>query len=47
MEILQELDTGSKNNEICKTYNLSSSTVSTLIKNKGKIMKAYNEKKTE
>ena len=41
VKILRELDDGVKNAEICKRYGLSSSTVSTLLKNKGKLMDAY------
>ncbi|XP_042899743.2 tigger transposable element-derived protein 4-like [Parasteatoda tepidariorum] len=47
VKILRELDDGVKNAEICKRYGLSSSTVSTLLKNKGKLMDAYVQSKTD
>ena len=37
MEILTNLENGMKNWEICKKYNVQSSTVSTILKNKDKI----------
>lgn len=40
VQILKELDSGLKNSDICKKYNLSSSTVSTILKNKEKFVSA-------
>lgn len=41
VEIIQLLEKGAKNVTICKQFGLSSSTVSTLLKNKECLMKAY------
>lgn len=43
IEILQKLDKGTKNHELCNEYGVSSSTISTILKNKLKIMYYYNE----
>lgn len=47
INILRELEDGSKNVEICKKYNLSSSTVSTLLKNKEKLISAFDDRKND
>jgi len=47
VKILRELNDGVKNVEICKRYGLSSSTVSTLLKNQSKLMDAYDQNKTD
>lgn len=47
IEILRQLENGVKNVEICRKYDLSSSTVSTLLKNKEKLQKAHNEQKSD
>lgn len=47
MNILQELEKGVKNVEVCKKYGLSSSTVSTLLKSKEKLYDAFYKNKAE
>lgn len=41
VEIIREIERGAKNSEICKKFSLSSSTVSTLWKNKNVYLKAF------
>lgn len=47
VRILRELENGVKNSEICRKYDLSSSTVSTMLKNKEKIMEAFEQNKKD
>lgn len=46
-EIIRTLENGEKNSEVCKKFGLSSSTVSTLWKNKDTILKAFQSNITE
>lgn len=43
IDILKELEKGNSNASVCKKFNLKSSTVSTIWKNKEKIFKASEE----
>ena len=43
VEIITALKKGEKNSSVCKSFNLSASTVSTLRKNEETILKAYQE----
>ena len=47
VRILRWLEDGVKNSEICKKYDLSSSTVSTMLKNKEKLMAAFDQNKND
>lgn len=42
VKIINEINNGTSNSDICKKYDLSSSTVSTIWKNKNKIMETLN-----
>ena len=43
VEIIQEIENGKSNAAVCRNYNLSSSTVSTIWKKRENILKAFEE----
>ncbi|XP_033225262.1 jerky protein homolog-like [Belonocnema kinseyi] len=43
IDILEKLEQGRKNRELCKEYGLCSSTISTILRNKDKIFQYFNE----
>lgn len=47
IKLLRELEDGFKNPKICKKYDLPSSTVSSLLKNKEKLMAVYDQNKND